>query len=205
MITAYAVKDIKEKLQELANNNATGWGLDDGKTNEVGAPIAQALPGLFVVLYRVVSNPKEGSMEINDSLLNRTGFKSNILAVSTRIPGGNSADSNNGGICLGSLIDNGEDHIIKFPSVPFTETKSLITDSNDGGDGYIKANKFAIVKGFTVTVPQKILNDQAQEKYKFVLDTNTDVQVLFEGDIGNEQTIEPDNSFALTNISITFS
>lgn len=208
MITAYAVKDIKDKLREIGNAPTKNWGVDDTKAESQDTIAAQ--DGLFVVLYRVETNPKGGSV-ISESNKNRDKIGSNILAVSTRIPCGETTDEdynvgNVPGIFLGSPIGESEDHVIKFPSVPFTETLSLVTNYNNSeSNDFVKANRFAIVKGVTETTPRTILDSDAKEKKKLVLNTAVAFRVLFEGEIGNEQTIEQDNSFALTNISVTFS
>lgn len=209
MITAYAVKDIKDKLREIGNAKTKNWGIDDAIAESQDTIAAQN--GLFVVLYRVETKPAAGGAVILESNKNRDGIGSNILAVSTRIPCGEEADGdynvgNVPGIFLGSPIGDSEDHVIKFPSVPFTETLSLVTNYNNSeANDFVKANRFAIVKGVTEITPRTILDSDAHEKKKLVLDTAAAFKVLFEGEIGNEQTIEQDNSFALTNISVTFS
>ena len=206
MITAYTVKDIKDKLREIGNAPTKNWGIDD---TEAKKDTITAQNGLFVVLYRVETNP-EGGAVIAESNKNRDGIGGNILAVSTRLPCGELTDEdynvgNVPGIFLGSPIGETEDHVIKFPSVPFTETLSLVTNYNNREQNdFVKANRFAIVKGTTETIPRTILDSSASEQKKLVLNTAADFKVLFEGEIGNEQTIEQDNSFALTNISVTF-
>ena len=56
-----------------------------------------------------------------------------------------------------------------------------------------------------MTTPEKIIDGDGDEVDRYILDPNDDFRVLFEGSIQNPQTIEPENSFALTNISISFS
>lgn len=191
MITSFEVEDIKNKLQEIANNGvsdpenyASNWGFDVANSEETN--LAYVKSGLFVILYRKntqVSGLAEASLGTGTADTNPA-----ILAVSTRVPP--------------AKITTTEKSIY-IQNVPYTETISLVTDSTKVDGKYVKADAFAIVKGKTVSTPRKIIDQNGQEANKIILDTS-DVKVLFEGDISNEQTIEPNNSFALTNIVITF-
>ena len=108
------------------------------------------------------------------------GNPGNILAVSTRLPNGIISSSTN---------------TISIGNIPYTETLSI----NAG-----TAKVFRIVSGTTRTTADQIINDQGNEVPKYLLSESTAV-TLFEGALsGNGQTIEQNNSFALTNIQISF-
>lgn len=185
MITTHAVEYIADKLKTKTNNVAAGssdWGFDTD--NSTGGQ-----QGLFIILYND-RKYKEG-MPSND---NRDGIKP--LAVSTRIPFG----------CINQVSNvNGATLEIRIDNVPYTNTKSVVTEGDRVDGVYVQANKFALVDGKTVTTPQKIIDGSGTEVDRYILDPTDNFKVLFEGSIQNPQTIEPDNSFALTNISISFS
>lgn len=186
MITTHAVEYIADKLKAKANNAAAGssdWGFDTD--NSTGGQ-----QGLFIILYND-GWYKDGSVSNDD----RDGIRP--LAVSTRIPNG----------CINQVTNtNGKTLEIKIDNVPYTNTKSVVTEEDkiDGG-AYRQANKFALVDGKTVTTPEPIIDGSGTEIDRYILDPTDNFKVLFEGSIQNPQTIEPDNSFALTNIFISFS
>lgn len=187
MITTHAVEYIASKLKEKTNNNASGsseWGFDTDSA--LGGQ-----QGLFIILYND-KKYKDGISENDD----RDGIKP--LAVSTRIPSG----------CINQVRNtDGKNTLeIKIDNVPYTNTKSVVIagDADTNGD-YPKANRFALVDGKTVSTPEGIIDGNGTEVNRYILDKGDDFKVLFEGNIQNPQTIEPDNSFALTNISISFS
>lgn len=198
MITIHEVENIKKQLQKLANgsielgagqNYPATWGFDN---------LADPIPGstgLFVVLYNNGNsfvNNIDGAKKADVG----TSDKRTILAISTRIPAG--------------LITR-EEKTITISNVPYTETISTVTSSpewqdNENNNAYAKATAFAIVMG-NIGTAVDILNEQGAPvpKYVLSLEGEESPKVLFEGNIGNGQTIEPNNSFALTNIRITFS
>lgn len=187
MITTHAVEYIANKLKAQTNNEASGsseWGFDTDSNEGIKQ-------GLFIILYND-KKYKEGASENTD----RDGIKP--LAVSTRIPFG----------CINQVKGTGNKNTleIKIDNVPYTNTKSVVIagDADANGD-YPKANRFALVDGKTVSTPEGIIDGDGTEVDRYILDKNDDFKVLFEGNIQNPQTIEPDNSFALTNISISFS
>lgn len=193
MITTHAVKYIEEILKqktidttkaESIDSLPINWGFDQYAEGAPNNPSARK--GLFIVLYRV-----DGAT-IDD----RDGV--HLLAVSTRIPGTKINQVVNGTTKTKTIaIDN----------VPYTETISVVNSSDQNGAGeYPKANRFALVEGKSVTDPteHKIIDQDGTPQPKYILDTGATYNVLFEGAIQNEQTIEPDNSFALTNIAIKF-
>lgn len=200
MITSHEVENIKNQLQLFANNSVSGnypeeWGFDDKSET----PPLSGTEGLFVVLYNKDNssfiNRNDKTFETNVLANTGTGERRVILARSTRIPAG---------------LITWSDKTITISNVPYTETISTVTNAEvwqdtENQNVYAKANAFAIVMGSIVETPVEILNEQGEPKDKYVLDVSNDPKVLFEGDIGNGQTIEPNNSFALTNIRITFS
>jgi len=108
------------------------------------------------------------------------GNPGKILAVSTRLP---------------KDIISSSTTTISIGNIPYTETLSI-----DAGT----AKVFRIVSGTTRATTNSIINDQGNEVPKYLLETSTAV-TLFEGALsGNGQTIEQNNSFALTNIQISF-
>jgi len=197
MITIHEVENIKKQLQKLANgsielgagqNYPVDWGFDN-----LAEPTPSAT-GLFVVLYNngdsFVNNIEAKKADVG------TSDKRTILAISTRIPAG--------------LITR-NDKTITISNVPYTETISTVTSDtkwqdNENNNVYAKATAFAIVMG-NIGNKVEILNEQGIgiQKYVLSLEGEESPKVLFEGNIGNGQTIEPNNSFALTNIRITFS
>ena len=192
MITTHAVKYIEEKLKEKTNMPGTdSWGvqMDDGTDASLAGT-----PGLFVVLYN--TQTFKNGVEPNSD---KDGIK--LLAVSTRIPAG----------AITQVMEGDKaTKKIKIDNVPYTETVSIVTTADkDPNNGYTTANAFAIVEGQTVAANKvvEIINAQGNPDPKYILDTSASspVNVLFQGSIQNEQTIEPENSFALTNITITFS
>lgn len=192
MITTHAVKYIEEILKQKAidaryesvDNLPDRWGFDEYAQGASNNPSARK--GLFIVLYRVEGTVHPDRDEIP------------LLAVSTRIPGTKIYQVVNSGTSTKTItIDN----------VPYTETISVVNSSNQNGAGeYPKANRFALVEGVSVSDPteHKIIDQGGIPQPKYILDTGATYNVLFEGAIQNEQTIEPDNSFALTNIAIKF-
>ena len=186
MITTHAVEDIADKLKAETGNTEVGssdWGFDTALG--VGGE-----EGLFIILYNNTYY-KEGKPQNDD----RDGIKA--LAVSTRIPQG----------CINQVLNSeGKKTLeIKIDNVPYTNTKSVVTSDDAVNGVYRQATKFALVAGTTVTDPVKIIDGNGDEIDRYILNYSSDFDVLFEGSIQNPQTIEPDNSFALTNISISFS
>ena len=89
---------------------------------------------------------------------------------------------------------------INVINVPYSESISIEKGSATG---------FAIVQVTSTNLKEVSIvgsNENADPRKKYVID-NTNLEgcsVLFSGSINNNQTIEENNSFSLSNIKITF-
>ena len=189
MITTHAVNYIYEKLVAEANNNKSEWGFDTDTPPDTPA----GKRGLFIMLYG--DDPYKDNADVTNNP-DKDGIMP--LAVSTRIPAGIISQLNDG--------NSKPTKTIKIENVPYTQTISCVTDDPlwKDGNNYKKAKYFALAEGTVVDDPVTIIDGSGNEINRYILDTSKTIKIIFEGSITNEQTIEPQNSFALTNIAIKF-
>ena len=167
-------KEMVKHIQGTLN------GLTKGKNTNFGQDLnAEAAPdsGILVVLT-------DG--ENVESLSNSAGKK--VLASST-VLGKDDAD-----------IFSSDGKTISVINIPYSETISVEKGTAQG---------FAIVQVTATNLKQVSIvgsNENADPRKKYVIDNTKlgDCSVLFSGSISNNQTIEENNSFSLSNIKITF-
>ena len=169
---------ITNKMVEHIKDTLNG--LTKGKNTNFGQDLnAETAPdsGILVVLT-------DG--ENVDSLSTSNGKK--VLASST-VLGKNDVD-----------IFSTEGKTINVINIPYSETISV-------GEGTAKG--FAIVQVAATNLKEVNIvgsNENADPRKKYVIDNAklNGCSVLFSGSISNNQTIEDNNSFSLSNIKITF-
>ena len=169
---------ITNKMVEHIKDTLNG--LTKGKNTNFGQDLnAETAPdsGILVVLT-------DG--ENVDSLSTSNGKK--VLASST-VLGKNDVD-----------IFSTEGKTINVINIPYSETISV-------GEGSAKG--FAIVQVAATNLKEVNIvgsNENADPRKKYVIDNAKldGCYVLFSGSISNNQTIEANNSFSLSNIKITF-
>ena len=155
-------------------------GLTKGKNTNFGQDLdAETAPenGILVVL----TDGKDV-----DSLSISVGKK--VLASSTVL--------GKGGVDIFST----DGKTINVINIPYSETISVEKGTAQG---------FAIVQVTAANLKQVSIvgsNENADPRKKYVIDNNnlSGCSVLFSGSISNNQTIEENNSFSLSNIKITF-
>ena len=93
-----------------------------------------------------------------------------------------------------------EDKTINVINIPYSETISVEAGTAQG---------FAIVQVAATNLKEVSIvgsNENADPHKKYIIDNNKleGCSVLFSGSISNNQTIEENNSFSLSNIKVTF-
>ena len=169
---------ITNKMVEHIKDTLNG--LTKGKNTNFGQDLnAETAPdsGILVVLT-------DG--ENVDSLSTSNGKK--VLASST-VLGKNDVD-----------IFSTESKTINVINIPYSETISVEAGTAQG---------FAIVQVAASNLKEVNIvgsNENADPRKKYVIDNAklNGCSVLFSGSISNNQTIEDNNSFSLSNIKITF-
>ena len=169
---------ITNKMVEHIKDTLNG--LTKGKNTNFGQDLdAETVPdsGILVVL----------TDEANVDSLN-TSIGKKVLASST-VLGKNDAD-----------IFSANDKTINVINIPYSETISVEKGTAKG---------FAIVQVAAANLKEVNIvgsNENADPRRKYVIDNAklNDCSVLFSGSISNNQTIEENNSFSLSNIKITF-
>ena len=164
-----------EHIKDTLNGLTKGKNTNFGQDSDAGTSAPDS--GILVVLT------EEANV---DSLSTSVGKK--VLASST-VLGKDNVD-----------IFSADDKTINVINIPYSETISV-------GEGTAKG--FAIVQVAAANLKEVNIvgsNENADPHRKYVIDNAklNDCYVLFSGSISNNQTIEENNSFSLSNIKITF-
>ena len=164
-----------EHIKDTLNGLTKGKNTNFGQDLDAGTSAPDS--GILVVLT-------DG--ENVDSLSTSPGKK--VLASST-VLGKDNVD-----------IFSTESKTINVINIPYSETISVEKGTAKG---------FAIVQVAAANLKEVNIvgsNENADPRKKYVIDNTKldDCSVLFSGSISNNQTIEENNSFSLSNIKITF-
>ena len=164
-----------EHIKDTLNGLTKGKNTNFGQDSDAGASAPDS--GILVVLT-------DG--ENVDSLNTSPGKK--VLASST-VLGKDDVD-----------IFSTDGKTINVINIPYSETISVEKGTAKG---------FAIVQVAAANLKEVNIvgsNENADPRKKYVIDNTKldDCYVLFSGSISNNQTIEENNSFSLSNIKITF-
>ena len=164
-----------EHIKDTLNGLTKGKNTNFGQDSDAGASAPDS--GILVVLT-------DG--ENVESLSTFSGKK--VLASST-VLGKDDVD-----------IFSTDDKTINVINIPYSETISVEKGTAKG---------FAIVQVAAANLKEVNIvgsNENADPRKKYVIDNTKlgDCYVLFSGSISNNQTIEENNSFSLSNMKITF-
>ena len=167
--------EMVKHIQGTLNGLTKGKNTNFGQDLDAGASAPDS--GILVVLT-------EGA---NVETLN-TSVGKKVLASST-VLGKDNVD-----------IFSTEGKTINVINIPYSETISVEKGTAQG---------FAIVQVTAANLKEVNIvgsNENADPRKKYVIDNNKldGCSVLFSGSISNNQTIEENNSFSLSNIKITF-
>ena len=164
-----------EHIKDTLNGLTKGKNTNFGQDSDAGTSAPDS--GILVVLT------EEANV---DSLSTSVGKK--VLASST-VLGKDNVD-----------IFSTDSKTINVINIPYSETISVEEGTAKG---------FAIVQVAAANLKEVNIvgsNENATPRKKYVIDNTNlnDCYVLFSGSISNNQTIEENNSFSLSNIKITF-
>ena len=167
--------EMVKHIQGTLNGLTKGKNTNFGQDSDAGTSAPDS--GILVVLT-------DG--ENVDSLSTSSGKK--VLASST-VLGKDDVD-----------IFSTDGKTINVINIPYSETISVEQGTAKG---------FAIVQVAAANLKEVSIvgsNENADPRKKYVIDNNklNGCSVLFSGSISNNQTIEENNSFSLSNIKITF-